>query len=91
MFDDKAMSPMLNIPVLPLVSMFVITILVACLIAWHYRNDYEPLHYFKAYLIYALPFLGVSLIFHLKIVLIIGIYIFGMIILIFRNQHYFDK
>ncbi|PCR99311.1 hypothetical protein RT41_GL001952 [Lactococcus fujiensis JCM 16395] len=45
----------------------------------------------RAYAIYVLPYLILSLFLHIKVILIIGIYLFGIIVLVFRNQHYFDK
>ncbi|MCL2677217.1 MAG: hypothetical protein FWF14_05020 [Streptococcaceae bacterium] len=82
---------MANLSTLPLAFLFIGTIVVAYIIAWFYRNDYEPRRYLKAYLIYGVPLLIVGLILHVKIILIIGIYLFGSIVLVFRNQHYFDK
>ncbi|AYG02021.1 hypothetical protein D7I46_12810 [Lactococcus allomyrinae] len=84
------MPAIVKMPVLPLFSVFILTIIVAYVIAWLYRNDYDPMKMIKAYLIYALPFLMISMLLHVKIMLIIGIYILGLIILVFRNQHYFD-
>lgn len=90
MFDGSDMPAIVKMPVLPLFSVFILTIIVAYVIAWFYRNDYDPMKMIKAYLIYVLPFLVISVLLHVKIMLIIGIYILGLIILIFRNQHYFD-
>ncbi|QDK71917.1 hypothetical protein FLP15_05160 [Lactococcus protaetiae] len=84
------MPAIVKMPVLPLFSVFILTIIVAYVIAWFYRNDYDPMKMIKAYLIYVLPFLVISVLLHVKIMLIIGIYILGLIILVFRNQHYFD-
>nr|WP_269438745.1 hypothetical protein [Lactococcus cremoris] len=72
-------------------SIFLLTILVAYLLAWFYRNDYDPMKMINAYLIYSLPFFLLGLFIHVRIILIFGTYILGMIILIFRNQHYFDR
>ncbi|MFC4653258.1 hypothetical protein ACFO26_10110 [Lactococcus nasutitermitis] len=80
-----------KIATFPLITMFLLTVIVAYGIAWYYRTDYEPAKMIKAYLIYAPIFAVISIFLQLKIVLIIGIYIFGAVILIFRNQHYFDK
>ncbi|MCL2113288.1 hypothetical protein [Lactococcus protaetiae] len=90
MFDGNDMPAIVKMPVLPLFSVFILTIIVAYVIAWFYRNDYDPMKMIKAYLIYVLPFLVISVLLHVKIMLIIGIYILGLIILVFRNQHYFD-
>lgn len=79
-----------KIPVIPLVTIFIITIIAAYVIAWYYREEYDPMRYIKAYLIYAIPFLILSLVLHVNIVLIIGTYLFGAVVLVFRNQHYFD-
>jgi len=89
-FDGNDMPAIVKMPVLPLFSVFILTIIVAYVIAWFYRNDYDPMKMIKAYLIYVLPFLVISVLLHVKIMLIIGIYILGLIILVFRNQHYFD-
>lgn len=90
MFDEQNMSPILKIPIIPLLSIFILTILVAYAIAWFYRDDYDPMKMLKAYFFYGLPFLALSLFLHIRLILIIGMYILGLIILVFRNQHYFD-
>lgn len=90
MFDENHLPLFLKMPVLPLAFVFILTIAVAYGIAWGYRNDYDGLKMLKMYLIYGLPFSILSIFLHIKIMLIIGIYILGGIILIFRNQHYFD-
>lgn len=71
--------------------MFILTVVVAYFIAWAYREEYDPMKYVRAYAIYVLPYLILSLFLHIKVILIIGIYLFGIIVLVFRNQHYFDK
>ena len=78
-------------PILPLASVFILTILVAYLLAWFYRNDYDPMKMIRAYLIYGLPLFLLGFLLQVRLILILGTYIFGVIILIFRNQHYFDQ
>ncbi|MDR0199931.1 MAG: hypothetical protein LBI43_05070 [Streptococcaceae bacterium] len=79
-----------SIPMIPLVTLFVITLVVAYGIAWYYREEYNPMHYLRAYALYALPYALAALVLHMRPMLILGIYLFGGIILVFRNQHYFD-
>jgi len=78
-------------PILPLASVFILTILVAYLLARFYRNDYDPMKMIRAYLIYGLPLFLLGFLLQVRLILIFGTYIFGVIILIFRNQHYFDQ
>lgn len=91
MVSQENLPELLKNPILPLASIFLLTILVAYLIAWFYRNDYDPMKMINAYLIYSLPLFLLGLFIHVRIILIFGTYILGMIILIFRNQHYFDR
>jgi hypothetical protein len=82
---------MTKIPTLPLVTLFVGTIIVVYLIAWFLREDYGAKRTVRAYLIYIFPCFLTGLILRVNIVLIVGIYLFGAVILVFRNQHYFDR
>ena len=91
MVSQENLPELLKNSILPLASIFLLTILVAYLIAWFYRNDYDPMKMINAYLIYSLPLFLLGLFIHVRIILIFGTYILGMIILIFRNQHYFDR
>ena len=91
MVSQENLPELLKNPILPLASIFLLTILVAYLLAWFYRNDYDPMKMINAYLIYSLPLFLFGLFIHVRIILIFGTYILGMIILIFRNQHYFDR
>lgn len=91
MVSQENLPELLKNPILPLASIFLLTILVAYLLAWFYRNDYDPMKMINAYLIYSLPLFLLGLFIHVRIILTFGTYILGMIILIFRNQHYFDR
>ena len=80
-----------KLPTISLLSLLVITFAVAYYIAWRYRDDYDAKRLIKPYLIYA-PFLLIGgLILQVSWLLIIGFYLFGLVVLIFRSQHYFNK
>lgn len=69
----------------------MITVAVSYFIAWFYRNDYDPKKMLIAYLIYVVPMGALGYFVHLNVVLVIGIYLFGGIVLIFRNSTYFNR
>lgn len=85
------MANLIKVPTLPLLLFFGLTIGVSYLIAWLYRNDYGIKKIIYAYGLYLIPFLILNLIFHLLWILWAGIYLVGIVVLIFRNQHYFDR
>lgn len=89
--NSENMPEILKLPIESSLISFALTLLAAYGIAWFYRNNYDPIRYIKAYLVYAIPFIVIGLWLELRIIIIAGIYIFGFIILIFRSQHYFDK
>lgn len=91
MINQNNLPGFFKSPILPLASVFILTILVAYLLAWFYRNDYDPMKMIRAYLIYGLPLFLLRFLLQVRLILIFGTYIFGVIILIFRNQHYFDQ
>lgn len=91
MINQNNLPDFFKSPILPLASVFILTILVAYLLAWFYRNDYDPMKMIRAYLIYGLTFFLLGFLLQVRLILIFGTYIFGVIILIFRNQHYFDQ
>lgn len=91
MINQNNLPDFFKSPILPLASVFILTILVAYLLAWFYRDDYDPMKMIRAYLIYGLPFFLLGFLLQVRLILIFGTYIFGVIILIFRNQHYFDQ
>lgn len=64
---------------------------IAYIIAWVGRNEYDFIKSAKRYSLIASVFCIVCLFFQIKWILVIGLFLFGFIILIFRNQHYFDK
>lgn len=82
---------MLQINTAVLASLFCLTITAVYLIAWIFKDKYDLRYYLKAYLLYFVPFVVLGIVLKLGIMLILGIYLFGAVILIFRNQHYFDK
>ncbi|GAB2022407.1 hypothetical protein RyT2_14810 [Pseudolactococcus yaeyamensis] len=79
-----------KIPTAPLLILFVLTIIVSYWIAYHFRDDYDPKKMFQAYLIYLVPFALLAVGLKMKLILSVGIYVFGAIVLVFRNSHYFD-
>lgn len=82
---------MAELPTASLLSLVVGTTLVSYGIAYYYRKDYDPQKMLQAYLIFLLPFVAVAGMMKLTIILSLGIYLYGGIVLIFRNSHYFDQ
>lgn len=82
---------MTNISTPVLVFLFVLTIIVSYGIAYYYKEDYDPKKMFKAYLFYLIPITLITVITNLSIVLAVSFYLFGGVVLIFRNSHYFDQ
>ncbi|MBL1229765.1 hypothetical protein IW492_11035 [Enterococcus sp. BWB1-3] len=60
-------------------------------LAWFYRNNYDPQKILVAYALYLIPFIILGLLLQLKLILIIGIYLFGLVVVIFRNNTYFNE
>ncbi|MBO0451361.1 hypothetical protein [Candidatus Enterococcus murrayae] len=80
-----------EIPTLSLLSTVLVTVAISYFVAWFYRNHYNPQKMLIAYLVYALPLSILGYFLHLNFILIVGIYLFGGIILIFRNSTYFNQ
>ncbi|MGM0126340.1 hypothetical protein IGI37_003769 [Enterococcus sp. AZ194] len=68
-----------------------LTTVISYFLAWVYRNDYHPKKMLMAYGGYFIPLVVLGLILHLHLVLIIGIYLFGLIVGLFRNNYYFNE
>ncbi|WP_270516936.1 hypothetical protein [Lactococcus petauri] len=80
-----------NLSTWSLLSPLVMTVLVSYAIAWYYRENYDPKYYLRAYIVYTIAFLTTSPVWHIPLILSLGIILLGAVVLIFRNQHYFDK
>lgn len=80
-----------NLSTWSLIVPLIITVLVSYGIAWYYRENYDPKYYLKAYAFYTILFLITSPIWHIPFILILGILLLGAVVLIFRNQYYFDE
>lgn len=89
MNDPIDISPLAIIDTKVLVSCFAIIIVVALLLAYYFRNSYKVSTMLKAYGIFSAVFFIVLLFFKVKIVLIIGMLLMGLVILGFRSNRYF--
>lgn len=83
-------NPLTTINTNHLLLLFILALIVGFFLAWRFKKMYDPSHVIKAYLIYGIIhfFLGV-LIFKVVFVIVIGSYLFGGILMIFRSNHYF--
>ncbi|MDR0299908.1 MAG: hypothetical protein LBI13_07535 [Streptococcaceae bacterium] len=88
---DSGIASILKLNSIALLSLFIGTFLIAYLIAWILRDEYNPIKYIRVYGIYILPLVILGLLLRIPLILIFGIYLFGAVVLVFRNQHYFDK
>ncbi|MCI2169991.1 hypothetical protein [Schleiferilactobacillus perolens] len=82
-------SPLSKISTGSLALLLMLTIAAIFWIAHHFRNDYDPKRLIKSYAIFFLPLLAVGLLLHIQVVLIVGIYLAGVFLLVFRSNHYF--
>lgn len=80
-----------KIPTFPLILMTLVTVVASYSIAWYFRDDYDPKKMLLWYLAYLAPLSIMGFVFHLNLILIVGIYLFGGIILIFRDSTYFNR
>lgn len=86
-----AESPLTQLNMATLVSAFMTTIFVSYLLAYFNREEYDLLPVSKKYAIYAMPFFLVFWLLQVPFILLIGIYLAGFVILMFRSNHYFQK
>lgn len=89
MNDPINTSPLAIIDMKLLVFSFAITILTALVLAYYYRNSYQVSTMLKSYGIFSLVFFIVLLVFKVKVVLIIGMLLMGLVVLGFRSNYYF--
>lgn len=80
-----------KIPTLPLAFMTLATVVASYVIAWYYRDDYDPKKMLLSYLAYLIPLSIMGFFFKLNLILIVGIYFFGGVVLIFRDSTYFNR
>lgn len=65
--------------------------LLAYFLAWLGRNEYDFLKVARLYGAIGGIFCLLSSFFLVNWVLAVGLFLFGFIVLVFRNQHYFDS
>ncbi|MFO8069740.1 MAG: hypothetical protein R6U02_07220 [Alkalibacterium sp.] len=73
----------------PIFALFLITLVAAYLIARFYKDHYEMNKVLKAYSIFAVSIFLMNIFLGLKIALVIGIVLMGLVVLIFRSNTYF--
>ncbi|WP_035618881.1 hypothetical protein [Lacticigenium naphthae] len=73
----------------PILALFFVTLIAVYLIARTYKNHYEMNKVLKTYALFALGILLLNLFLGIKIALVIGIILMGLIVLIFRSNTYF--
>lgn len=89
MINSIDKSPLASINSVTLIIGFLIVLLSAWLIAYYYRNSYQMNDILKSYGIFSILFLIIFLVLKVKIVLIIGMLLMGLVILGFRSNRYF--
>ncbi|MDN6900943.1 hypothetical protein EVC35_08095 [Oenococcus sicerae] len=81
-----------HIPTTVFLVILIVTFVVAYLISYHFRNNYDPKPLICAYMVYAPLLLILNLVFlHLKWILVVGIYLTGFVVLLYRSNHYFNE
>ncbi len=80
-----------SIKTVPLLLSFLAIIVIVRMIAWYCRDEYGIKKPFLLYGVIGGSFCITSLFFQLPFFLALGLFLFGFIVLIFRNQYYFDK
>ncbi|MBU7449507.1 MULTISPECIES: hypothetical protein [Lactiplantibacillus] len=83
--------PLTNINTVGLVVVFLITVIYAVVIVYKHRDRNDIRQIYKWYLGYLLPFIVLSMIFHLQIAIQIGIYLAGAGIILHRSNRYFYR
>lgn len=73
----------------PLFLIFTATILVAFGIARYYKNEYNHKKMLQVYGMASIIIMGIGLVIQLKITLLVGIILAGLVSLIFRSNVYF--
>lgn len=92
-FDELlAGNPLVEINTQALFLLVVLAWASASLIAWKWRNEYQAAKIIREYAYYAPLHLIVGFVFlNAAIVLVIGSYLMGLIVLLFRSNNYFYK
>lgn len=83
--------PLTNINTVGLIVMFLTTVFYAVIIVYKHRDHNDIRQIYKWYLGYLLPFVILSVILHLQIVIQIGIYLAGAGIILHRSNRYFYR
>lgn len=87
--DPLAQNGLANINTAVLVVALVIVLLVSFAIAFRHRHHYQAKGMLREYAIFSAIFLVGSLLLQLKLVLIIGLLLAGLIVTALRSNHYF--
>ncbi|MBO0475530.1 hypothetical protein DOK76_00525 [Vagococcus sp. DIV0080] len=82
-------SPLAAIDTTTLLLGFVIVIIAALFLAYRYKDTYKISKMLKMYGVFGIIFSIIFLLLKVKIVLIIGMLLMGLVVLGFRSNHYF--
>ncbi|PAB01428.1 hypothetical protein AKL21_05365 [Enterococcus canintestini] len=80
-----------KIPTFSLALITLVTVITSYSIAWYFRDDYDPKKMLLWYLVYVAPLSILGFLFRLNVILVVGIYFFGGVILVFRDSNYFNR
>lgn len=83
-------NPIAHIDTLGLMGMLFLAMAVGYFLAWFFRNKYNAVFLIRSYLIYGIIHLLLGiLVFKVAIVIIIGSYLLGVVVTIFKSNRYF--
>lgn len=89
---DEVLSknPIAHIDTIPLLLLFIAAVSVGSVLAWLLKDKYNAKYLIRAYLVYGIIHLFIGLVvLKVALVFIIGSYLLGGIVTIFRSNHYF--
>lgn len=87
--DPLAGNGLANLNTTTLVFALVSVLIVSYIIAFRNRNQYNSKGLLREYGLFSFIFISVSLVFQIKIVLIMGLLLAGLIVTALRSNHYF--
>lgn len=87
--DPLANNFLANMATGPILVLFGLTIIAAFFTSYYFRNEYSVKKMLQTFAAISVGLLVVGLFLHIKIALILGILLAGLIVLGLRSNHYF--
>jgi len=88
---DIDQNPLAQLSMTTLAFAVIVTFLTSYALAYFYRNVYDFVPVLRKFGFYSIPFFAIFGLLHVKVILLVGIYLFGFVILIFRSNNYFNQ